>query len=131
MSACCLLVARAQESEKNRLFVLKVFVDGGLAILNLRSHFAGGDGLPAFLGGDLACSGENALPDLLLFPLSALFKPHGLMARSTNGIRSMNYFRAPIGSIGYDRPVFQEGAAFCSCGPPIEPQRSCCSAGQP
>jgi hypothetical protein len=58
---------------KNRLFVLKIFVDGGLAILNLLSHFAGGDRLPAFLGGDLACSGENALPDLLLFPLSALF----------------------------------------------------------
>src|SRR6266567_921290 len=71
-----LLVAVAQESEKNRLFVLKVFVDGGLAILNALGHFASRDRLPPLLGGNLSCSRENALPHLLPFTLSTLLDSH-------------------------------------------------------
>src|SRR5258706_2775229 len=67
-----LLIAVAQESEKNRLFVLKVFVDGGLAILNALGYFTGRDSLPPFLSGNLSRSGENALPDLLSFAFSRL-----------------------------------------------------------
>ncbi len=54
----------------------EIVLDGGLAILNALSHFAGADRLPAFFGGNRARSRENALPDLLLFPLPALFDSH-------------------------------------------------------
>src|SRR5258708_16048447 len=65
-----LLIAVAQESEKNRLFVLKVFVDGGLAILNALGYFTGRDSLPPFLSGTLSRIAHTSLPDLLSFPFS-------------------------------------------------------------
>src|SRR6266567_9135642 len=75
-----LLIALAQESEKNRLFVLKVSVDSGLATLNALGHFTGCDSLPPLLSSNLACGSENALPHLLPhlppFLLSALLNPH-------------------------------------------------------
>src|SRR5438552_18941322 len=60
-----LLIALAQESAKNRLFVLKVSVDGGLTTLNALGHLTSRDRLPPFLSGILARGCENALPNLL------------------------------------------------------------------
>jgi hypothetical protein len=70
-----LLVTRAQQREQDRLFVLKVLVDGGLAILDALCHPASRDSLPPFLGGNLLRSGDNALSNLLLFSFPALFDP--------------------------------------------------------
>src|SRR6266568_2722232 len=71
-----LLEALRNQSDENSLFVVKVLVDGGLAVFNALSDFAGSDRLPALLDGNLTGSRENALPNLLPFPFPSLLDTH-------------------------------------------------------